>query len=140
MKTAEYETYVNALGPGIVQQGFLSDPYYFDFISYAQYRTINREITNDPPMMFTEQQPITNNNNDADNDDQPQQFAGVLIRRDPALRNEQLAAEHNRRVGAAIIDRFQELYSNTPIALPKYSSGESGRPSNGESSCRGSIT
>ena len=33
IRQAEYEQYVKDLGPGMVQQGYLTDPYYFDFIS-----------------------------------------------------------------------------------------------------------
>ena len=35
IRQAEYEQYVKDLGPGIVQQGYLTDPYYFDFISVS---------------------------------------------------------------------------------------------------------
>ena len=114
--TAEYQPYINALGPGIVQQGDLTDPYYFDFISFAQYQTINREISKDPPLVFVEKQPIQTQDEDAN---VPQKFADIVVRRDPSISNDMLAAEHGRRVGASIIDRFEQVYGDTPIALPR---------------------
>ena len=32
IRQAEYQPYIDQLGPGVVQQGMLTDPYYFDFI------------------------------------------------------------------------------------------------------------
>ena len=100
----------------MVQQGDLTDPYYFDFISFAQYKTINREITMDPPMIFEEQQPIDQG------DDKPQKFATVVIKRDPKLANSMLGPEHNRRVGNLIVNRLQELYTGTDVSIPSFTS------------------
>lgn len=115
--TAEYEPYVNTLGPGIVQQGDLTDPYYFDFISFAQYLTINREITQDPPLVFEEKQPVEVG------DDQPQKFVNMVVRRDPSITNDMLEPEHSRRVGEAILNRFDEKLGDTPISLSKLPPG-----------------
>jgi hypothetical protein len=101
----------------------LSDPYYFDFISYAQYATINREITQDPPFVFQEQQPVTVG------EDEPQTFVSVVIRRDSALANDKLAPEHDRQVGVAILDRLQKTFGDSPSALPK--AEPQSRPSTG---------
>ena len=51
---AEYMAYADSLGPGAMVQGDLADPNYFDFISFAQYTTICREI-GDPNSVFEEQ-------------------------------------------------------------------------------------
>jgi hypothetical protein len=102
---------------GYVQQGYLSDPYYFDFISFAQYVTINREITGNPPMVFEENQSIEVG------EGEPQQFATKVIRRDPAISNDRLPAEHSGRVGVAILDRFDDIFGGTASALPKIPPG-----------------
>lgn len=117
IRSAEYEPYVNDLGPGLVSQGDLTDPYYFDFISFAQYLTINRILTNDPPLVFEEQQPIDKG------DDVPNEFVKVIVRRDPSITNERLLTEHNRRVGRKILDRLNETFGDSPLSLAKFSSG-----------------
>jgi hypothetical protein len=96
----------------------LTDPYYFDFISFSQYQTINREIINDPPYVFVEKQPIPAKQDD--DDGSLQQFADILVKRESSLKNNMLAAEHGRRVGASILDRFNEIYGETDIALPQW--------------------
>jgi hypothetical protein len=106
---------VNNLGPGMVQQGDLTDPYYFDFISFAQYKTINREITLDPPMIFEEQKGIDQG------EDKPQKFVPVIIKRDPDLKNSMLGPGHNRKTGEMIINHLEEIFGGTDIAIPKIS-------------------
>lgn len=113
IRQSEYQTYVDLLGPGLVQQGDLTDPYYFDFISFSQYTTINRDITQNPPMVFQEQQPIEQG------EDQPMKFVPMVIKRDPSLTNAMLAPEHELLVGAMILNRLEELYDTTDIAIPK---------------------
>jgi hypothetical protein len=141
IRQSEYQTYVDLLGPGLVRQGDLTDPYYFDFISFSQYATINRDITQNPPMVFQEQQPMENDD-DNDDDDQPMKFVPIVIKRDPSLTNSMLAPEHERRVGSMILNRLEELYDATDIAIPKLSPNS--RPDAGMSSitvwecvCRG---
>jgi len=55
-RQSEYAFYTQHLGGqgGIVQQGMLQDPYYFDFISFAQYATIAREMSQNPQLLFEE--------------------------------------------------------------------------------------
>lgn len=101
----------------MVQQGDLTDPYYFDFISFAQHEAINREISKDPPFVFEEQQAVD------EPEDKPQTFVPVVIRRDPALTNDRLAPEHSRMVGSAILDRMEELFGGTDLAIPKIPRG-----------------
>ena len=113
IRRSEYEPYIKTLGPGVVQQGDLTDPYYFDFISFAQYETINREISRDPPFVFEEQQPIN------EGDDKPQKFVPVIIKRDPSLSNNMLGPEHGRMVGSFILDRLDEIFGQTDSAIPK---------------------
>ena len=117
IRQAEYEPYVNALGPGIVQQGSLVDPYYFDFISFAQYATISREKSQNPPFVFEEQQPV-----EVD-EGEPQKFVTTVIRRDPGLTNDMLGMEHDRLVGVAILDRLEEIFGQTDSAIPKIAQG-----------------
>jgi hypothetical protein len=113
IRQAEYEPYVKDLGPGIVQQGDLTDPFYFDFISFAQYAAINREISQDPPAVFTEKQPVDVGENE------PQQFTSVVIRRDPSLTNDKLAPTHSRLVASAVLDKIEEIFGETDARLPK---------------------
>ena len=124
IRSAEYEYYVKALGPGLVTQGDLADPYYFDFISFAQYLTINRILSSNPPSVFEEQQAIDKG------DDQPNEFVTRVIRRDPSLTNDVLVSEHSRRVGKAILTRLDEIFGETDSSLPKIEPGS--RPSVGK--------
>jgi len=122
IRQAEYQSYVNALGPGAVKQGILTDPLYFDFISFAQYATISRDLAGNPPLMFEEQQPIDQG------PDQPMKFVPTIVRRDPSLRdNTRLPLEHEQMVGKAILERFDDVFGGTSSALPSFNLGE--RPS-----------
>jgi len=120
IRSAEYEAYTQQLGPGLVQQGDLTDPYYFDFISFAQYLTINRILSSNPPAVFTEQQAIDVG------PDEPNVFEPRVIRRDPSLKINQLIADHRRRVGLSILNKLDEIFGGDAItALPKaVSAGE----------------
>lgn len=121
IRFAEYETYTKDLGSGMVQQGDLTDPYYFDFISFAQYKTINREVTQDPPYIFEEQQippegseiPSTNENGNA-------RFIPVIVKRDPnKLTNKMLIPTHRAIVGATILDKLELTFGETDVKIPK---------------------
>jgi hypothetical protein len=98
----------------MVQQGDLTDPYYFDFISFAQYLAVNREISNNPPMVFEEKQPRDVG------EGLPFEFVPVVVRRDPSLSNDRLAPEHSRRVGAAILEYIDETLGDTGAGLPNF--------------------
>ena len=119
IRQAEYLPYTNSLGPGLVKQGDLSDAYYFDFISFAQYSTIFRDITIDPPMVFEEQQPIIVG------EDEKQQFIAKVIKRDPSLDNSKLAQRHDELVGEKILDKLNETFAQTASAIPSIQSGSS---------------
>jgi hypothetical protein len=112
-----------------VQQGklrdgyLLTDPYYFDFISFAQYATINREITQDPPFVFQELQPIKVGENET------QKFATIVVRRDPALTNDKLASTRRKLVGSAILNELEKTFADTQARLPRLERGS--RPSAG---------
>jgi hypothetical protein len=116
IRSAEYEPYIQSLGPGFVQQGDLSDPSYFDFISLSQYLTINRAMS-DPAVIFQELQPVVQTESDKakDNIDTPQQFETVVVRR--TISNDQLVPTFDVRLGNAILQYLDETYANTPIAL-----------------------
>jgi len=100
-----------------VQQGELTDPYYFDFISFAQYATIAREVSKDPPAVFEEQQP------EEVPEGEPQKFVTKLVRRDPSLSDDMLAARHSSIVGSTILDRLEEVFGGTKAAIPKIARG-----------------
>jgi hypothetical protein len=112
---------------GKLRDGYLTDPYYFDFISFAQYATINREITQDPPFVFEELQP------QEDGETGMQKYVATLIRRDPALTNDKLVSQHKFLVGSSILDRLEipvgGTPTSTPIRLPQLEPGS--RPSTG---------
>lgn len=86
----------------------------FDFISYAQYTTISREIVQDPPYVFVEKQPVEVA------EGQPQTFVDVVIRRDTSLTNKLLPVEHWKRVGRRVLNYLEERFDATPSAIPKY--------------------
>lgn len=116
VRQAEYQYYANALGPGAMQQGDLADPNYFDFISFAQYSTICREVS-DPAVIFEEQQPVEVG------EDQPQQFKTVVIKRDASLSTNELAHKHTELVGNAILDKLIEKFGETASAIPMEANG-----------------
>jgi len=113
VRQAEYLPYISILGPGLVQQGDLQDPYYFDFISFAQYACISRAINQEPPAVFEEQQP-----QEPQDEDKPTVFVAKLVKRDRQLTNDRLAPEHSKIVGEAILDRLDETFRNTTSAIP----------------------
>ena len=112
IRQAEYETYVSMV-PG-VKQGDLTDPYYFDFISFAQYKAINRVIM-DPAVVFEEQQPVEVG------EGEPQQFVSRVVKRDSSLANAALPSEHSKRVGQLILEWFDEIYACSKSGLPRFS-------------------
>jgi hypothetical protein len=116
IRSAEYEPYLQQLG-GYVKQGDVTDANYFDFISFAQYLTINRALS-DPGVIFEEMQPIPDD--DEKEEDAPQRFQSVVVRR--SLRNDQLVPTFNAKLGGAIVQYLQQTYQGTPSALPPLSS------------------
>jgi hypothetical protein len=117
IRSSEYQDYTEALGAGMVQQGDLTDPYYFDFISFAQYRTINRELTQNPPVVFQEMQPVDQKGEGGKTD-----FAPVVVKRDPELTNALLVPMHSSKVGAAVLDKLEETFRETDLRLPSLGS------------------
>ena len=117
LRQSEYQPYTQQLGGGGIQQGMLQDPYYFDFISFAQYATIAREMRDNPPIVFEEQQPDPNaqvESEDADpttTSNRVQKFVPVIVRRkEPYMDNARLPMQHDRIVGDAIVERFEGMY------------------------------
>jgi hypothetical protein len=119
IRQAEYLPYVNELGPGLVKQGELVDPYYFDFISFAQYATIFRDITIDPAVVFEEQQPIIV----GEGEDEHQEFIAKVIKRDPSIENSMLKNKHDEMVGTKILDKLNETFGQTKAAIPFIAEG-----------------
>jgi hypothetical protein len=118
IRSSEYQDYTKALGDGMVQQGDLTDPYYFDFISFAQYRTINRELTQDPPFIFQEMQPAEQQKQKTESNDGKTNFVPVIVRRDPRSTNDMLVPTHSSKVGSAILDRLEEIFGSTDSRIP----------------------
>jgi hypothetical protein len=119
IRSAEYLNYVNHLGPGLVKQGELSDPYYFDFISFAQYATIFREISIDPAVVFEEQQPVLLGEDN-------QEFVSKVIRRNEAyMDNSKLPMYHDELVGTKILDKINETFASTKAAISSFDSNAS---------------
>lgn len=119
IRQAEYLPYVNELGPGLVRQGELVDPYYFDFISFAQYATIFREMSVDPAFVFEEQQPVLV----GEGEDEHQIFVSKVIRRDPSVDNSMLPRLHDEIVGTQILNGLNEKFGNTASAIPSILEG-----------------
>ena len=109
IRQAEYQTYVDLLGPGAVQQGDLTNPAYFDFISFAQYATINREILN-PETVFEEQQPVEVP------EGEPQKFVPIVIKR--KVESALLPTKHDEMVGDKVLDRLNEIFGGTEAQIP----------------------
>ena len=118
IRRAEYESYADAIGPGnMMMQGDLADPNYFDFISFAQYVTINREI-DDPLNVFEEKRPVDVVYAE-DVDETTQRFDTVVVRRDTSLNLDDLRRRHTELVGGAILDRLIDTFGDTASAIPK---------------------
>jgi len=119
IRASEYETYTRNVGDGMVQQGDLTDPYYFDFISFAQYKTINREIINDPLFVFEEQQiPPEGSSQERTDAKGNARFVPVVVKRDPTLTNDMLIPIHSSKVGSTILDKFEENLKETELKIP----------------------
>jgi hypothetical protein len=119
IRSSEYESYIKALGDGLVKQGELSDPYYFDFISFAQYQAINRELTLDPLMVFEEMQ-LAPEEKDGEESSRSNvgRFIPVVVKRDPSMTNEKLVPTHSSKVGGTILNRFIETFAGTSSKIP----------------------
>jgi hypothetical protein len=120
IRQAEYLPYADSLGPGLVKQGDLTDAYYFDFISFAQYRTIYRDMTVDPLMIFEEKQPVANidSTREGEEDEVKQEFVTKIIQRDPSIGNSMLPQLHDEYVGSKILDKLMTTFQDTPSAIP----------------------
>jgi len=122
IRQAEYKAYADSLGATMMMQGDLADPNYFDFISFAQYATISREIAS-PASVFEEQQPVAASDEDKDLN-RPQRFNTVVVRRDPSLAtNADLRRRHTEIVGNEILDKLVEKFGTTASAIPKIEPG-----------------
>ena len=97
----------------------MADPNYFDFISFAQYSTISREIA-DPQAVFEEQQPVEVGENEL------QKFNTVVVKRDTTIPNSQLPQRHTEIVGNAIYDKLNDKFGDTASAIPKIPTREIG--------------
>ena len=103
VRQAEWKPYKDAL-PGI-SQGELTDPAYFDFISYAQYTTLAQNMR-DGQLNFVE---LIDANGTA-----------VPVSRDRRYSdNAKLPAEHSERVGRIVLDALVAKYPRIAPAVPR---------------------
>ena len=103
----EWDRYREEL-PG-VQQGMLSDPAYFDFISYAQYATLTSEFK-DARQVFEE---LIDANG-----------TSVVVTRDPALTdNAALPGIFSQRVGDAVLAWITDRYTRIAPVVPRELTG-----------------
>ena len=95
----DYKSYHSNL-----MQGDLSDPVYFDFISYCQYAVIADKMRNGK-QEFVEKVNATGDTQ--------------IVRRDPIYSdNKLLPAVHSKIVGDKVLDYLIESYSKNPKLLP----------------------
>jgi len=117
IRSAEYKPYVDRYFGGTgVQQGDLCDPNYFDFISFAQYATIARAVVN-APVVFEEQQPVDVAEGEL------AKFKTVVVKRDPALTDNDLLRIYDELVGSVILDKLIEKFGKTASAIPMAEAG-----------------
>lgn len=96
-----------------------ADPYYFDFISFAQYATIFREISIDPAVVFEEQQPVLLGEDN-------QEFVSKVVRRNEAyIDDSKLPMYHDLMVGTKILDKMNETFASTTAAISSFDSNAS---------------
>jgi hypothetical protein len=119
VRTAEYEPYLSSVN-GPVQQGDITDPYYFDFMSFVQYVTINRALK-DPETEYDQQEPIT-----GEGGLQSTKFDTVHVKR--TLPDDVLVATHEQRVGTAILNFLTDRFGGTPAAVPTTAAAFDGDP------------
>ena len=94
----EWEDYYESFPKLGIVQGDLSDPKYFDFISYAQYLTLDKEMKKGR-QVFEE---LINANGESQ-----------IVKRNPLYSdNNLLPLEHSKRVGDRILDYMLERPNN----------------------------
>lgn len=109
-----YEEY-SRLAPN--SQGELSDPSYFDYISFAQYTTIARCLSK-PSKIITEEQPILPGDADFDEGSNVTQFRRAVLPMRADLEGKDLFEAHSRAVGETILTFFEDTYGGTQGAIP----------------------
>ena len=111
VRTSEYQPYRKSVES--VQQGDLTDPAYFDYMSFVQYSTINRALK-DPEREYEQPEQIT----DAEGMPSSTESKTVLVKR--TLPDELLVPTHEDRVGKTAYDFLNDRFAATPIALPQF--------------------
>ncbi|CAK0738295.1 hypothetical protein CVIRNUC_001022 [Coccomyxa viridis] len=105
LRQAEYEPYLLQRSPLRTKQGDLTDPSYFDFISFAQLATISREIPKG-------QQEFEEFCEECEN-------RTKLVRREPELRsNAALPAAFERATGERIYDGLRNGFRGQGFGAP----------------------
>ncbi|GMH79395.1 hypothetical protein TL16_g12037 [Triparma laevis f. inornata] len=112
LRSTSYKSYTSKLSNTIITQGDLTDPYYFDYISYAQYATINRAILK-PNLISIESQPVENSTTG--------EFIDVPISIRSDLRDDLsiIPKLFRLEVGENILKWFDDRYNNTTASIPK---------------------
>lgn len=121
IRTSEYQPYVKSIES--VKQGDLTDPYYFDYMNFVQFSTINRAIA-DPDNDYEEMQPIMKEGGEPG--EQTPEFKSVHVTR--TLPDDELVSTYDKRVGAAILSYLDDTFGRTPSGIPKFEN----RPGNGK--------
>lgn len=114
VRQAEYQPYVTRVNQagGVVKQGDLTDPYYFDYTSLSQFLTINRAMQS-PERDYEQLEAIQNDDGTQSSDYKP-----ISIHR--TLADKDLIPAYDQRVGMGILNYFQDRYKGTAIALPQF--------------------
>merc|ERR1719331_3211994 len=85
-----------------MMQGDLTDPKYFDFISFAQYAVINDQMKKGA-FVFNEDQGVDG--------DIAKGVISVTVRRDPSVTNDLLPGLHSQMVGDRILQWIVDRYN-----------------------------
>jgi hypothetical protein len=59
-----------------------------------------------------------------------------VIKRDPNLKNDMLASEHDRLVGNAILDKLTETFGNGASAIPKMTTANASEDGTRKTTCQ----
>ena len=98
-------------------QGDLTDPSYFDYISFAQYTTIARCLSQ-PSRIIEESQPVLPGDADFDASSSTTQFRRVVLPMRADLSGEDLFEAHSVAVGDALLTFLEDTYGGTPGMIP----------------------
>jgi hypothetical protein len=115
-----WDPYRSSPGLPPVQQGVLADPNYFDFISFAQYATIDARLSA-PLAVYTEVVPLPElPGADPSAASSAPGFETVARRRPPSVPDAALPPLFSSRVGASLLAYFAKTFGGTALAVPPF--------------------